>query len=130
MTRLAGWILVALALAGAGSCGSGSTGPVAGQLTVSLATPNSGNDGAILFTLTGPDAPTMATTATGLRLFSQQLTLVSQFAITGTLTNGAILTISVPDVGKVKQYVATVRAVAAPDFSLRGTTGYTLTVAQ
>ena len=40
MKRLGGWLLVALALAGgAGSCsGDGGTGPVAGVLTVSLAT--------------------------------------------------------------------------------------------
>ena len=52
MTRLGwgGWLLVALAVAGTGSCSSdGGTGPVAGVLTVSLATPNAGADGAILF---------------------------------------------------------------------------------
>ena len=54
MTRIRGWLVVALALGGAaGSCSDG-TGPVAGVLTVSLATPNPGADGAILFRISGP----------------------------------------------------------------------------
>jgi hypothetical protein len=129
MSRL-GWILVVLALAGAGSCGSEATGPVAGVLTVSLATPNAGGDGAILFTVTGPDALTSAVAPTGLRVFSQPLAATTRFAVTGTLSNGAVLTIGVPDVSKVAQYQVTVQAVAAQDFSLRLSSAYRLTVAK
>ena len=57
MKRLTGWLLIALALGGAGSCREAS-GPVAGLLTVSLTTPNPGADGAILLTVTGPSALT------------------------------------------------------------------------
>ncbi|HVH66234.1 MAG TPA: hypothetical protein VM716_00040 [Gemmatimonadales bacterium] len=129
MTRLSRSVLIALALAGAGSCES-SQGPVAGELTVSLATPNSGADGAILLSVTGPEALTSATVPAGLRLFGQPLGTTTRFAITGTLSNGAVLTIGVPDVGKVAQYVATVQAVAASNFQLRALSSYSLTVAR
>src|SRR2546427_199675 len=96
MKRLGRWLLVALALGGAGSCSSDAgTGPVAGVLTVSLATPNAGSDGAIQFRFTGPLAPTSITAAPGLRVFSQPLTIVTRLAVTGTLTNGAVVTIGV-----------------------------------
>ncbi len=128
MKRLTGWLLVTLALAGAGSC-SDSSGPVAGELTVSLQTPNPGGDGAILFTVTGPDVLTSATVSPGLRLFAQPLGAVTRFAVTGTLTNGAVLTIGVPNRSKAAQYATTVQSVAAPDFQLRALSGYSLTVA-
>jgi len=130
MTRLRGWLLVALALeGGVGSCSSdGGTGPVAGVLTVSLAMPNAGADGAILFSVSGPQALTSVTAAPGLRVFSQPLSTSTRFAVTGTLTNGALVTIGVADTRNVDQYAATVQAVAAPDFLLRSLTGYSLTV--
>jgi hypothetical protein len=99
-------------------------------LTVSLATPNPGADGAIVLSVTGPQAITSAVAPAGLRLFQQPFGTVTRFAITGTLTNGAVLTIGVADVGTVAQYAATVQAVAAPDFQLRSLSGYSLTVAR
>ena len=130
MTRLKGWLLVALALGGGtGSCSSdGGTGPVAGVLTVSLATPNPGADGAILFNVSGPQALTSVTAGPGLRVFSQSLSLSTRFAVTGTLTNGGLVTIGVADTRSAAQYTATVQGVAAPDFQLRSLTGYSLTV--
>jgi len=130
MTRRGGWLLVALALAGgAGSCSSdGGTGPVAGVLTVALATPNPGGDGAILFRLSGPQVLTSVTAGPGLRVFSQALSLSTRVAVTGTLTNGAVVMIGVADTRKAAQYTATVQAVAAQDFQLRPLTGYSLTV--
>jgi len=130
MKRLVGWLLMALALAGAGSCGDNGTGPVAGELTVSLQTPNPGGDGALLFTVTGPDVLTSATASPGLRLFAQPLGAVTRFAVTGTLTNGAVLTIGVPVLSKAAQYTASVQNVATPDFQLRSLSGYSLTVAR
>jgi len=129
MKRLGGWLLVALALgSGAGSCSS--TGPVAGLLTVSLATPNAGADGAILFNVSGPQALTSVTAGPGLRVFAQPLSTSTRVAVTGTLTNGAVVTIGVADTRTVAQYTATVQAVAAPDFQLRSLTGYSLTVSR
>src|SRR2546425_12289135 len=111
MKRLGRWLLVALALGGAGSCSSDAgTGPVAGVLIVSLTTPNAGSDGAIQFRFTGPLAPTSITAAAGLRGFSQPLTIVTRFAVTGKLTNGAVVTIGGADTRKVNPYVATTGA--------------------
>ena len=127
MNRFAGWLLVGLALGGAGSCGE-SSGPVAGVLTVSLTTPNAGADGAILFSVSGPQALTSVAAGPGLRVFSQPLSTSTRFAVTGTLTNGAVVTIGVADTRNAAQYAATVQAVAAPAFQLRPLTGYSLTV--
>jgi len=130
MTRLAGGILAAMLLAAVGSCSS-SSGPVAGVLTVSLRTPNPGADGAMLFTVTGPQALTSVTAGAGLRVFSPPLATITKLAVTGPLTNGAILTIGVADVGQVAQYTATVQGVAASaDFQLRALAGYSLTVSR
>jgi len=130
MKRLGRWLLVALVLGGgAGSC-SESSGPVAGLLTVSLATPNAGADGAILFNVSGPQALTSVTARPGLRVFSQPLSTSTRVAVTGTLTSGAVVTIGVADTRNVAQYTATVQVVAAPDFQLRSLTGYSLTVSR
>jgi hypothetical protein len=131
MNRLTVRLLVALALGGAGSC-SEASGPVAGVLTVSLTTPNPGGDGAVLLTVTGPSPLTSAAvpSASNLELFSQALSTTTRFAVTGTLTNGAVVTIGVADTRKVAQYAATVQAVAAQDYQLRSLGGYSLTVSR
>jgi hypothetical protein len=131
MTRLARGLIVALALAGASGCGDGGGGPVAGTLTISLTTPNAGADGAILLSVTGPQALTSMTAGTGLRAFSQTLSTTTRVAVTGTLASDALITVGVADVRKVAQYTATIQAVAASaDFTLRPLTGYALTVSQ
>ena len=130
MKRFGRWLVVALAVGGAGSCSDAGTGPVAGVVTVSLTTPNAGSDGAIQFRFTGPLAPTSITAAPGLRVFSQPLTMVTRLAVTGTLTNGAVVTIGVADTRKLSQYTATIEAVAGSDFQLRPLTGYSLTISQ
>lgn len=129
MRRVLRWTALALALGGAGSCSSG-TGPVAGLLTVSLATPNAGADGAMLLTVTGPSALTSVTAGTGLVVFSQALSATNHFAVTGPLPNGAVLTIGVADVNQVSKYVATIQDVAANDYSLRAPSGYSLTLSK
>jgi hypothetical protein len=128
MKRVLSLLVVALAAAGAGSCGDG-TGPVAGVLTVSLATLSPGADGAILLTVTGPGALTSVTAAPGLRVFSGTLGTTTKLAVTGPLANGVILRIGVPDTRRASQYVATIQNVAGNDYSLRGSVGYLLTVA-
>ncbi len=129
MRRFARGLALALALGGAGSC-ENSTEPVAGVLTVTLATPNAGADGAILFTVTGPSPLTSVTPGAGLRVFSQTLSTTNQLAVTGPLANGAILTIGVADVRAVGQYAATIQDIAANDYTLRSLSGYSLTISQ
>ena len=129
MKRVAGCLAVVLALGGAGSC-LDSSGPVAGALTVSLATPNPGGDGAIVLTVTGPTALTSVSAEPGLRVFSDALSATSHFAVTGPLASGAILTIGVSDVRRASQYVATIQSVAANDYNLRPLSGYSLSVSK
>jgi len=129
MTRLAATLALALGLAAVASC-EHVTGPVAGNVTVTLVTPNNGSDGAILFTLTGPAAVTSVSPGTGLRVFQQGLGSTTHFAVTGPLASGAILTIGVPDVRQVTQYVVTIDEVAGQDYGLRPIAGYGLTVSR
>jgi len=131
MTPATTKLVVAALIATLAACGGGSTGPVAGILKVKLATtPNSGLDGAVLLTVTGPVIPTGAAAQTGFRLFGTPTATTSKFAVTGTLSTGSILfTIDVPDINKVSQYSATIQQVAASsNFALRTTTNYSLSV--
>lgn len=131
MSRLAAALALVLGFAAAQSCES-VTGPVAGDLTLSLVSPNSGSDGAILLTITGPAGMTSASPppATGLRVFRQGFGSTTHLAVTGPLVNGAILTIGVADVRQVTQYVATIDAVAGRDYALRPRAGYSLMVSR
>ena len=106
---------------------------VPGELTVSLVTPNSGADGAILLVVKGPAAVTSASlpSGSGLRLFAGPLGADSaKFALTGTLANGAILVVGVADVNRVASYNAFIRQVAANDYTLRSLAGYGITVSR
>ncbi len=124
-------LLVAVTLGVLFACSDG-TGPTAGVLKVNLITPNSGGDGAILLTIAGPAALTSASSANGLRLFSQPpLGAANRFVLTGILTGGTILTIGVADVTRASAYSATIQQVAMPTYQLRPfLTGYSLTVSQ
>jgi hypothetical protein len=128
MRRVLTVLGLTLAAASASSCGDG-VGPVAGVLIVSLATPNPGADGAILLTVSGPGTLTSVSAEPGLRVFSVAFGTTNNFAVTGQLTNGAILTIGVPDTRRASQYVATIQRIAASDYTLRGAAGYSLTIA-
>ena len=110
------------------SCNDAS-GPVAGSLKISLTTPNSGADGAIVVFVTAPVAPVSAAAPAGLRVFYDSLGMTAKFAVTGTLSAGTILTIGVDDVGRVAEYTATVQQVADASYQLRPSlAGYALAV--
>ena len=105
-----------------------SDNPTPGLLKVNLTTPNSGADRAILLTVSGPGVLQSATAAAGLRLFAQSFATTNHFALTGTLVSGTILTIEVPDLDQAKKYTATIQQVAASNYQLRATAGYSLSV--
>jgi hypothetical protein len=131
MTRATTTLVIAALIATLAACGGGGTGPVAGILKVKLATtPNSGLDGAVLLTVTGPVIPSGAAAQTGFRLFGTPTATTNKFAVTGTLATGSTLfTIDVPDINKVSQYSATIQQVAAAsNFGLRSLTNYALSV--
>ena len=130
--RLVGTALaLVLGLAGL-SCKEGPTGPTAGTLKVKLTMPaaNSGFDGAILFTVTGPTAPSDVGAGASLAKFHQQLGATTKYVVTGTLVTGAtILTLDVEDTRQ--RYTATIQQVAAQNgYQLRPAplTGYALAV--
>jgi hypothetical protein len=123
-------VLLAMAVAGSLSCGDDGTGPRAGTLTIRLATPNAGADGAILFTVASPTAPVAATAPAGLRIFYDSLGATTIFAVTGTLPAGVIAHIQVEDVGRAGEYSAAIQQVAAADYALRALPEYSLTVAR
>ena len=122
-------VLVALALAIAVAC-SDSTGPVAGSLTVSLTTPNSGLDEGVLLVLSAPAPPTAMQAAGALALWrSTPASTVDTLALTGTLASGPLVTLAVSDVNQLSHYHAQLLQVAAAGtHTLRALTGYSVTV--
>jgi hypothetical protein len=130
MSRRRLTLIAALALALAPACKDGPSGPVAGTLKVKITMPqaSSGNDGAILFTVTGPAVPASAAAGAGFQAYSQPLAQTTKHVVTGTLVTGAtILTFAVDDVRQ--SYTATIQQVAASNYALRtALTGYSLSV--
>lgn len=114
------------------NCGGGGTennDPTPGDLTIELTTPN-GDDAAIKLTITAPVAPTAITAAAaGLQVFrSGPIGTTTTVVITGDMSAGALLHLTVPDTRQDEDYTATVVQVASTTYALRGNTGYALTV--
>ena len=130
MNRVWSFTLLAALLLGA-ACSNESTGSVAGAgtLTLRLTTPSS-DDGALLFELSGPPIDTTVAANASLQLFTHRTdgsTLVG--AVVGTLANGGVVTLQVPDVGAAAQYTARLLEVADRQNVLRTSlTGYALSV--
>jgi hypothetical protein len=111
------------------ACG-GTTGPVAGTLRVNLANPNNGQDGAVLLVLSTPVPPVAVSAGPGLTLWGGPVTTTNaSLVLTGNVTTGAILTLQVDDINKVRQYGITLQQVArTSDFQLEALGGYSVTV--
>ena len=124
-------ILLALALgafvSACGGSGGGSSGPTAGTLNVTLATPNS-DDGALLVTLRG--APVTAVhAASGLVLYSRLSTNgdTAFVVVAGNVAAGVVATVDVPDLSKKASYSGVVNQVAQRStWAQRSTAGYSL----
>jgi hypothetical protein len=117
---------LSLALLGVGlSCGGASMGPKAGTATVSLVTPN-GDDGAVLVTLTGPGLANAQSASSSYHVYWRAVSPSEVRAIVvGDLTAGAVLTVSIDDVGKIGQYGGTVvEAASRSDVVRSSTAGY------
>ncbi len=129
LTRLA---LLSAVVAFGVNCGGGGNEPDVpkpGALSVALTTPNI-DDAAIKLTLTSPVAPTaIAAASAGLRLFvSGTIGTTTTVVVTGDMTAGPILTLTVPDTRAVGDYSAAVVQVASTTYALRANTGYALSV--
>lgn len=121
-------ILLSFLLAGIVSCGGG---PEAGNLTLRLATPNN-DDGAIQFRLTAA-APNIlngvSVLCSGCRLFEKRVSDTEILGIvTGNVSAGDLLRVSVSDIKTPTLYSGSVTSVAARDYSLRSANGYVLSV--
>lgn len=121
-------LLAGLLLAG---CKDAPTGPVSGTITLSLATA-SANDRAIMISVSGPEEISNIEAANAsYMLHSRGAGTGFKAAVFGNLGTGALLRFTVPDVGKVGSYTATVMQVSDVGNNVRtDATGYTLTLAR
>ena len=125
MTRLSSRLALAAVVAML-ACSKSPTGPQAGTLSIQLQSPNSGLDGAMIFTLTGPNPVTNVVAAAGDTLWSTDFSgNTSRVLLTGSIRSGVILTFDVPDVNVPDQYNVTINQVASSsDYSLRSLVSY------
>ena len=126
------WILAMVAaLSVAAACSDDANGPApqAGTLTLTLTTPQL-DDGAMTFEVSGAAIDTAVAAGASLRLFTRRVNGSSLVgAVVGTLANGAVVTLQVPDVGAAARYTARVLEVADRQDALRTSLqGYALTV--
>jgi uncharacterized protein (DUF2141 family) len=121
--------LLAVATLALGSC----SGPVAGDLTVSLVTPNS-DDGAILVSVTASETKelTGATVAcSGCQIFQEQPSATQIVAVvTGDLVAGPLVRVSVTDTKAPSSYTVRIQQVASRTYQVRSVNGYSLTIGQ
>ena len=120
--------VLAAAVVGA-SCGDG-TGPTSGTAIVAMigATPARSAQ----FRLVGAQSGLAASSA-DFRIFTspigQDTVMIAVVANTGhLLSEGNLVTVTVPDLGKVPQYSLTLLQVASPTYSLQNIGAYTLTI--
>jgi hypothetical protein len=119
--------LLIAAVLGILGCGGG---PTVGDITFQLGTPN-GDDGAIQFRLASTMPNTLqgvTAVCTGCKLFREQVSDTELVGIiTGDLSSGDILRVTVSDVGAAG-YTGTVVAVASRSYQVRSPSGYSLTL--
>jgi hypothetical protein len=120
--------LVLLASALALSC---FDGPTAGEVTLSLTTPNT-DDGAVAFAVTIP-APNEITGASaacaGCEVFTTRVSATElRGIVTGDLSAGPVVRLAVSQAGPDQAYRVQVLAVASRQFEERPPTRYTLSI--
>lgn len=118
-------------LAGAALTLGSCSGPVAGDLTVSLVTPNS-DDGAVLVKVTASDSKELtgaSVACSGCQIFMERpSTTEIRAVITGTVVAGPMLRVSVTDTKSPSSYTVQITQVASRTYQPRSTSGYSLTV--
>lgn len=104
------------------------TGPVAGELVVTLTSPGA-TDGAVLLRLVGPVAEVQA--EGGYLVESAALSDgITQIVVVGTIVSGPVARISIPDMSQASQYFGLVEQVAdRGSFALLSVAGYSVTIA-
>lgn len=126
--RVSALALLAVVALVSGSC---TSAPVAGQLTISLVTPNS-DDGAVVIRVTAAESKeiTSATIACGTcKIFKEQPSATQLVAVvTGNLAAGPLVRVSVSDTKKPDFYTVQITAVASRTYQVRSTAGYSLSI--
>lgn len=122
------WMLGLAAAALASSC---KEGPVAGEFAVNLVTPNS-DDGAISFQIMAAAPSTIAGVSSpcnGCKLFLVKVN-DSQYkgVVTGTISAGQLVRVSVSDSKKPAQYTVQILGVANRSYQVRSGAGYSVTL--
>jgi hypothetical protein len=126
MRTLSSWATVAMTGLGIlAGCSTEPTGPVAGALSVTLATPHD-DDGAVLFTISGGSVDSVE--SAGYSLYSARIDPTTLRVIaTGDLRTGAIARIYIPDSRQVSRYSVAVNQVALRStYGQRDPTGYSI----
>lgn len=104
-------------------------GPEVGELSLSLVTPNS-DDGAIVLSVTSASPKELlgiAPACNGCRVFWEQVSANEiRAVVTGPLTAGPLMRVTVSDVGDKSAYSARLHQVANRSFELRPLAGYSL----
>ena len=112
-----GLTIAVLALAAA--CGDAATGVKAGNVTVSLVTPNA-DDGAVLVAVFGPAPAAIQAASAAYRVYSFTASPNEvRVLVAGDLSAGALLTLSVDDPGRIAEYHGTVVEVASRTDEIR-----------
>lgn len=122
-------LVMVLGLALSMACGGDKpVGPVAGELTLSLTTPHL-TDGAVMLQVAGPIE--MVIPVGTYRVEAAPLAGgLTRIIVTGTITNGPLVRIRVPDVNAAAIYLAIVEQAAhRQTFALLSVTEYKITVA-
>lgn len=121
-------LLIAAFLAGGCSGTTEPSGPQPGQLTVNVSTAGSG--AAFLLTLTGSGItnPVAANSGHSLYTFASGNTLKA--IVVGSLSSGALMKFSVPDVNQSGSYSVTLDEVAGSDNALQNSSSYSVTISQ
>ena len=133
MRRGAAAAALALALA-AVQCKDEPTGPTSGSLSIHLSNAGS-SDRAMLLQLAGTDTTAridtvLAPSGSGYRVFVQRQTSTRwRVIVAGNLSNGALLTIGVPDKSRTLAYTGSILDVADVSFAAVPPGSRALTVA-
>ena len=131
--RTVRWIGLGLSLGLLGTglaCGDNAVAPKAGDVTVSLTTPNA-DDGVVLVALFGPGFADIEPASASYRVYSLTASPTEvHILVVGDLAAGPVLRLNVNDPGKIGQYHGTVVQVASRNDEVRTVVpGYDVTFA-
>ena len=121
---VAGLLAAAAVTACGGGDGGGPTKPVAGELVVTLTSPNA-TDGALIVRVVGP--VTGVTPVGNYRVSLATEGNVTRAIVTGDIASGDLLRVKVPDIAQVGSYSANVeQAASRVDYALFSVSSYAL----